>query len=230
MKHTKDLIKELLNTRLRLILSGAIILLAIVLTFSWLVNRANAAISQPKEDRLVVNTYSFHQKEDSDSKGSPQIVLPCVYGDIYLSFDETNEREREIRNGEPIISEKNWEPSRHSARLIKIANNGTLAARAKVFINTIDGGLGEVLWYELVPVTKNIFGKLVPVDGFNLDNAEKRISEVSKDAEKIGIIRLMPNESRLFVLVYGMYSVSGNTYQGKDFAASISVIATQDID
>lgn len=116
-----------------------------------------------------------------------------------------------------IISEELWEPGKSNAKLLKVSNNGNLAAKVKLNFSITDGGLAEALWFDFVQVKDG------QVQGQFTKRPMKSIGDLAKNHE----VKLQANENVQYVLVYGMKEEADNTYQGKNFSLDVTINATQ---
>lgn len=135
----------------------------------------------------------------------------------------------DIEQTGPIIGEANWEPGRTNAKLLTVTNTGTLAARVKLdFDIVMDTGLESALWFDFIRVGPNneITGTYERRAMSMLEAVAAATEITLGPASSDGSVAAQPN-SVSFILVYGMAEEAGNDAQGKEFRATVHVLAAQ---
>ncbi|GAA6395779.1 hypothetical protein [Solibaculum mannosilyticum] len=203
------------TTKRSLLASGLAVLVCIAMlagtTFAWftdsIVNKGNKIQS----GSLSIDAYAY----DLDKDGTGGFTIEGVNGGKPFTFEEEGQNLKE--DSSPILNETLWEPGKSSAKLLKVQNNGTLAAKIKLDFTVIDGGLQDALWFDFVQVK----------DGQVTGQFTKRpMSELATIAQNLEL-PVLKDESLQFILVYGMNEEAGNEYQDKSFSADIILNATQ---
>lgn len=155
-------------------------------------------------------------------------TIEGVNGGKAFGFGEAADLEAEGTG--PIISETLWEPGKTSAKLLTVTNNGNLAAKVKLSFDIAeDSGLTGALWYDFVQIKDGqAVGQFTrrPMSTLNgyADGIELPLGPANEDGSAKDAA--LPN-SVSFILAYGMDEEAGNEYQGKSFAAAVSILATQ---
>lgn len=203
------------STKKSLWASGISVLICAALlvgtSFAWFTDSVSNSGNKIKAGTLMIDAYCYDLEE-----GKTDFKIDEVNGGKQFGFSDTGRNLKTDKKS--IIEENEWEPGISSAKLLKVENNGTLAAKIKLDFDVIENGLTEALWFDFVQVSGN------DISG----NFEKRpMSELESLAEAFGEVPILGGESLQFILVYGMYESAGNTYKGKSFAADISILATQ---
>ena len=203
------------QTKKSLRTSGLALLLCITMlvgtTFAWFTDSVTNSGNKIQSGTLDIGAEAFDV-----GTGGTQVTIPGVNGDQPITFEQTG-ADLEIST-EPIINDSLWEPGKSSAKLLKVTNSGSLAAKVKLAFQVTDGGLQNALWFDFVKVAEN-----GTVEG----TFQKRpMSSLAAVADKVEV-SLSAKESVQFVLVYGMDEGAGNEYQGKTFTADVIINATQ---
>ncbi len=206
------------STKKSLIASGVALLASVALlagtTFAWFTDS-------------VTNTGNKIQAGTLDITATVAEVAPDVTAFIIknATTGETVNGGKPFGFGEPrdiekvpgaIISEENWEPGQSSAKLLTVTNNGTLAAKVKLDFSVIESELAGALWYDFIRVT----------DGAAQGTFTKRPMSTLEEMEALEF-PLESGENLRFILVYGMDEEAGNAFQGKSFAADVTILAKQ---
>lgn len=201
MKKTK---KSLLFSGLALMMSA---LLLAGTTFAWFTDSVTNKGNVITSGNLSIDAVAY----DVDTTKDTYTFSGVNNGDAFGFKDEGTNLKGE--NVDPIISEKLWEPGISDAKLLKVTNNGTLAADVQVKFDVKDGGLMNALWFDFINTENGQFTK-------------RPMSQLAALGDAT-TITLEKGQSVSFILVYGMNEEAGNEYQGKDFSADVKIIATQ---
>lgn len=205
MKSTK---KSLLASGISLLASAALLAGA---TFAWftdsVVNTGNVITA----GRLAINAYAYALGD-----GGQSFTIPGVNNDNAFTFEADADRQDLKADTSPIIGEELFEPGKSSAKLLKVVNAGTLAAKVKLEFKT-SGDLTDALWFDFVQVKG---GKVI-------GQFQKRPMNTLATFAQTLELPVLRDESVEFILVYGMYENAGNDYQGDSFSADVTILATQ---
>ena len=199
--------KTVLGSILALAVSVALLAGA---TFAWftdsIVNSGNTITAG--ELKIEATAYDY------DENGAGGYEIAGVNGDNALNFETAGQDLR--TNGAAIIQETNWEPGASNAKLLKVENAGTLAAKVKLDFTT-SGDLTDALWFDFIQVEG---GKIA---GTFTKRPMNTLAELAEDIE----LTIKAYANVQFILVYGMYEDAGNDYQGKSFEVDVAIKATQ---
>ena len=152
---------------------------------------------------------------------NPRYTIEGINGGQPFDFGTPLDLEAKDEQGQSVnqmINESLWEPGKSNAKLLTVTNNGSLAAKIKLSFEIKDDGLQNALWYDLIQVKDGqVIGQLT----------KREMSTLKAFAESVEL-PLSAGNSLQFILVYGMKEEAGNEYQGKGFAADVSIVAKQD--
>ncbi|MCO7137276.1 hypothetical protein NIF40_07005 [[Clostridium] leptum] len=203
------------TTKRSLLASGLAVLVCIAMlagtTFAWFTDSVVNKGNKIQSGSLSIDAYAY----DLDKDGTGGFTIEGVNGGNPFSFEEEGQDLKKDPN--PILNETLWEPGKSSAKLLKVQNNGTLAAKIKLEFVLTDGGLQDALWFDFVQVKG---GK---VTGQFTKRPMSELATIAQDLE----LPVLKDESLQFILVYGMNEEAGNEYQDKNFSADIAILATQ---
>ena len=199
--------KTVLGSILALAVSVALLAGA---TFAWftdsIVNSGNTITAG--ELKIEATAYDY------DENGAGGYEIAGVNGDNALNFETAGQDLR--TNGAAIIQETNWEPGASNAKLLKVENAGTLAAKVKLDFTT-SGDLTGALWFDFIQVEE---GKIT---GTFTKRPMNTLAALAEDIE----LTIEEGVNVQFILVYGMYEDAGNDYQGAEFAVDVAILAKQ---
>ncbi len=209
MKDTKS------STKKSLLASGLALLVCCAMligtTFAWFTDNVVNTGNKIQAGTLLINAYAYDIGEDGLS-----YTVEGINGDQPFTFEKEGQNLKETTA--PIINESLWEPGKTSAKLLKVENAGTLAAKIKLDFTT-SGDLTGALWFDFIQV-----GEGNTVTG---SFTERPMNTLDTFAENLELPLLENGDSLQFILVYGMYETANNDYQGDSFTADVSILATQ---
>lgn len=198
-----------------LVASGLAVAVSVALlagtTFAWftdsVVNKGNSI--QSGTLGITAEAYEVDDNKDTYTIGG-------LNGGKPFGFEDTaNDLENEDYH---VIQENNWEPGQSNAKLLKVTNNGSLAAKIKLQAAVADSGLENALWFDFIKVE----------DGEAVGQFTKRpMSQLADFVSTMDNTILNAKESLEFILAYGMNEEAGNEYQDKGYSADVSIVATQ---
>ncbi len=180
-------------------------------TFAWftdsIVNSGNTITA----GTLKINAYAF---DCDDEATGTEYTIDEVNGGKPFKFSATG---RDLSSeSEKVIEEEKWEPGKSSAKLLQVANGGSLAAKVKLDFTT-SGALTDVLWFDFIQVEG---GKIA---GTFTKRPMNELAELAKNRE----FQLKEKEKVEYIFVYGMNEDANNDYQGKTFTVDVAILAKQ---
>ena len=116
-------------------------------TFAWFTDSVSSSGNRIQAGTLNITATAAGY----DQNGSTQITVPDgVIAGNTLIFGAAEDIEAE--GAKPVISESNWEPGQRNAKLLTVANSGSLAAKIKLEFNVTNGELTDALWFDFIQV------------------------------------------------------------------------------
>ena len=200
--------KSLLASGVSLLASAALLAGA---TFAWFTDSVTNSGNKIQAGKLAINAYAYDLAADS----TDGFTIEGVNGDKAFAFEATPQNLK--TDTTPIINDTLFEPGRSNAKLLKVENAGTLAAKIRLEFQIMDGSLTDALWFDFVQVK----------DGAVVGAFQKRpMSELETIADGMEL-PLLANENVQFILVYGMDESAGNAFMEKTFSADVAIVAAQ---
>ena len=181
-------------------------------TFAWFTDSVVNTGNKIQSGNLSIGAYAYDLAED----GEGGFEIEGVNGGKAFAFETEGQNLKE--DDAPIISKELFEPGKSNAKLLKVENEGTLAAKIKVDFTVEDGGLMEALWFDFVQVE----------DGEVKGNFTRRpMNTLETFAENLELPLLEKGDNVQFILVYGMDENAGNAFKDKSFTVDVAILATQ---
>ena len=203
-------------TKKSLIASGISLAVSVALlvgsTFAWFTDSVTNKGNKIQAGNLKIGAYAYDLDMDGTGKS---FTIEGVNGGNAFKFEADPQDLNTVDS--PIINETLWEPGKSNAKLLKVVNEGTLAAEIKLDFET-SGELTGALWFDFVKVENGkITGKF-----------EKRpMKTLGEVAQALELPIINKDDTLQFILVYGMYEEAGNEYMGESFTADVTILAKQ---
>ena len=201
--------KSLLASGVALLASAALLAGT---TFAWFTDSVVNTGNKIQAGNLSIGAYAYDLAED----GEGGFTIAGVNGGNPFKFETEGQDLKTDKN--PIINDTLFEPGKSSAKLLKVENEGTLAAKIKLDFTVEDGGLMEALWFDFVKVENG-----EAVGSFT----RRPMNTLETFAENLELPLLENGDNVQFILVYGMDENAGNTFKEKSFTADVAILATQ---
>ena len=204
------------STKKSLIASGISLAVSVALmvgsTFAWFTDSVTNKGNKIQAGSLKIGAYAY----DLDMDGTGEsFTVADVNGGNAFTFESDPQDLR--TDGTAIINDTDWEPGKSNAKLLKVVNEGTLAAEIKLNFET-SGELESALWFDFVKVE----------NGAVTGNFEKRpMNTLSAVAQALELPIIKKGDTLQFILVYGMYEEAGNEYMEDSFTADVTILAKQ---
>ena len=232
MTKQKNTKKALLTSVLSMMLCMAMLIGS---TFAWftdsvtsgknIIKAGNLDISATVHELAAWDGGSYENKEIWNYPVSYTLTQDFINkgtGDNVFAFPDEGEN---LNGNADFMSDSLFEPGKTFVKMIRVKNDGSLAAKIKLHFNVEDGGLQDALWFALATTDgeQEIQLNRQPMSGLN--EALNALSDLvlmpkgttgSKFGDTIDII-----------FAYGMNEEAGNEYQKRSFEATMSILATQ---
>lgn len=187
-------------------------------TFAWFTDSITNSGNTIQSGELAIDATAY-DRVDTEAGGLTVTIGEgnVASGTYYFEAEGTS-----LRNGDPVITEENWQPGDMNAKLFTVSNEGSIDAVVSFeFENETRYGrndIEEALWFVFLPVNSDN-----SVNGAVIQRPMSEIGDVAEDG-----YALAPESSISFVLLYGMDENAGNEFQDGEFEASLTINATQE--
>lgn len=201
------------NIKSKLITSIAVLVGCVTLlvgtSFAWFTDSITNSGNKIQAGELKISATAYDL-----GTGGKSYTVSGVNGGKAFTFEADGQDLATVNT--PIINETDWEPGKTSAKLLTVSNEDQLSAKIKLSFTTA-GELTNALWYDFVQVGES---------GVTGTFTQREMSTLSAFAGAMEFT-LETNETLSFIFVYGMKTSAGNEYQGKEFTADVTILATQ---
>lgn len=138
------------NMKKTLLASGMTIAFSMVLlvgtTFALFTGSVSNNDNKITAGILKMGGYAYSSLENPVEGGTTVTI-----GNENYYFDSAGQNLRE--DNKASIDETNFDPTKTYAKLYEVKNEGTMNFKCKFdFFNSFDGGLGDKLWFDFVPL------------------------------------------------------------------------------
>lgn len=189
-------------------------------TFAWFTDSITNSGNTIQSGELAIDATAYDRVDTPETDG----LTVTIDGENVASGTYYFEAEgASLRNGDPVITEENWQPGDMNAKLFTVSNEGSIDAVVSLDF-FVSGDLAQYLWYDFIAVN--------PADGSLLGEFLQRndLNTISDLADSYGEVTLKPEEQVTFLFVYGLPTSATNEAMNKAVNVNVVVSAKQNVE
>lgn len=188
-------------------------------TFAWFTDSITNSGNTIQSGELAIDATAY-DRVDTEAGGLTVTIGEgnVASGTYYFEAEGTS-----LRNGDPVITEENWQPGDMNAKLFTVSNEGSIDAVVSLDF-FVSGDLAEAMWYDFIAVD--------PADGSLLGEFLQRndLNTISDLADSYGEVTLKPEEQVTFLFVYGMSTDATSEYMNSSVDVKVVIAAKQNVE
>ncbi len=188
-------------------------------TFAWFTDSITNSGNTIQSGELAIDATAY-DRVDTEAGGLTVTIGEgnVASGTYYFEAEGTS-----LRNGDPVITEENWQPGDMNAKLFTVSNEGSIDAVVSLDF-FVSGDLAEAMWYDFIAVD--------PANGTILGEFLQRndLNTISDLADSYGEVTLEPEEQVTFLFVYGLPTSATNEAMNKAVNVNVVVSAKQNVE
>ena len=196
-------------------------------TFAWFTDSITNSGNTIQSGELAIDATAYDRVDTYETDGLTVTIdgENVASGTYYFEADGTS-----LRNGDPVITEENWQPGDMNAKLFTVSNEGSIDAVVSLDF-FVSGDLAQYLWYDFIAVN--------PADGtilgeFLQRNDLRTLQTLAADRE----FTLSPAAGLedgevsqvTFLFVYGLPTSATNEAMNKAVNVNVVVSAKQNVE
>ncbi len=189
-------------------------------TFAWFTDSITNSGNTIQSGELAIDATAYDRVDAAETDGLTVTIGEgnVASGTYYFEAEGTS-----LRNGDPVITEENWQPGDMNAKLFTVSNEGSIDAVVSLDF-FVSGDLAEAMWYDFIAVN--------PADGTILGEFLQRndLNTISDLADSYGEVTLKPEEQVTFLFVYGLPTSATNEAMNKAVNVNVVVSAKQNVE
>lgn len=189
-------------------------------TFAWFTDSITNSGNTIQSGELAIDATAYDRVDTPETDGLTVTIdgENVASGTYYFEADGAS-----LRNGDPVITEENWQPGDMNAKLFTVSNEGSIDAVVSLDF-FVSGDLAEAMWYDFIAVD--------PADGSLLGEFLQRndLNTISDLADSYGEVTLEPEEQVTFLFVYGLPTSATNEAMNKAVNVNVVVSAKQNVE
>lgn len=189
-------------------------------TFAWFTDSITNSGNTIQSGELAIDATAYDRVDTPETDG----LTVTIDGENVASGTYYFEAEgASLRNGDPVITEENWQPGDMNAKLFTVSNEGSIDAVVSLDF-FVSGDLAQYLWYDFIAVD--------PANGTILGEFLQRndLNTISDLADSYGEVTLEPEEQVTFLFVYGLPTSATNEAMNKAVNVNVVVSAKQNVE
>ena len=188
-------------------------------TFAWFTDSITNSGNTIQSGELAIDATAY-DRVDTETDGLTVTIdgENVASGTYYFEAEGTS-----LRNGDPVITEENWQPGDMNAKLFTVSNEGSIDAVVSLDF-FVSGDLAEAMWYDFIAVD--------PANGTILGEFSQRndLNTISDLADSYGEVTLEPEEQVTFLFVYGMSTDATSEYMNSSVDVKVVIAAKQNVE
>ena len=196
-------------------------------TFAWFTDSITNSGNTIQSGELAIDATAYDRVDTYETDGLTVTIdgENVASGTYYFEADGTS-----LRNGDPVITEENWQPGDMNAKLFTVSNEGSIDAVVSLDF-FVSGDLAQYLWYDFIAVN--------PADGtilgeFLQRNDLRTLQTLAADRK----FTLSPAAGLedgevsqvTFLFVYGLPTSATNEAMNKAVNVNVVVSAKQNVE
>lgn len=189
-------------------------------TFAWFTDSITNSGNTIQSGELAIDATAYDRVDAAETDGLTVTIggENVASGTYYFEAEGTS-----LRNGDPVITEENWQPGDMNAKLFTVSNEGSIDAVVSLDF-FVSGDLAEAMWYDFIAVD--------PANGTILGEFSQRndLNTISDLADSYGEVTLKPEEQVTFLFVYGLPTSATNEAMNKAVNVNVVVSAKQNVE
>lgn len=189
-------------------------------TFAWFTDSITNSGNTIQSGELAIDATAYDRVDTPETDGLTVTIdgENVASGTYYFEADGAS-----LRNGDPVITEENWQPGDMNAKLFTVSNEGSIDAVVSLDF-FVSGDLAEAMWYDFIAVD--------PANGTILGEFLQRndLNTISDLADSYGEVTLEPEEQVTFLFVYGLSTSATNEAMNKAVNVNVVVSAKQNVE
>lgn len=196
-------------------------------TFAWFTDSITNSGNTIQSGELAIDATAYDRVDAAETDG---LTVTIGEGNVASGTYYFEEEGASLRNGDPVITEENWQPGDMNAKLFTVSNEGSIDAVVSLDF-FVSGDLAQYLWYDFIAVN--------PADGtilgeFLQRNDLRTLQTLAADRE----FTLSPAADLedgevsqvTFLFVYGLPTSATNEAMNKAVNVNVVVSAKQNVE
>ena len=189
-------------------------------TFAWFTDSITNSGNTIQSGELAIDATAYDRGDAAEGDG---LAVTSGGGNVASGTYYFEAEGASLRNGDPVITEENWQPGDMNAKLFTVSNEGSIDAVVSLDF-FVSGDLAEAMWYDFIAVD--------PANGTILGEFLQRndLNTISDLADSYGEVTLEPEEQVTFLFVYGLPTSATNEAMNKAVNVNVVVSAKQNVE
>lgn len=189
-------------------------------TFAWFTDSITNSGNTIQSGELAIDATAYDRVDAAETDG---LAVTIGEGNVASGTYYFEAEGASLRNGDPVITEENWQPGDMNAKLFTVSNEGSIDAVVSLDF-FVSGDLAEAMWYDFIAVD--------PANGTILGEFSQRndLNTISDLADSYGEVTLEPEEQVTFLFVYGMSTDATSEYMNSSVDVKVVIAAKQNVE
>lgn len=196
-------------------------------TFAWFTDSITNSGNTIQSGELAIDATAYDRVDAAETDG---LTVTIGEGNVASGTYYFEAEGASLRNGDPVITEENWQPGDMNAKLFTVSNEGSIDAVVSLDF-FVSGDLAQYLWYDFIavdPANGTILGEFLQRNDLSTLQAlaadrEFTLSPAAglEDGEVSQVT---------FLFVYGLPTSATNEAMNKAVNVNVVVSAKQNVE
>lgn len=196
-------------------------------TFAWFTDSITNSGNTIQSGELAIDATAYDRVDAAETDG---LTVTIGEGNVASGTYYFEAEGASLRNGDPVITEENWQPGDMNAKLFTVSNEGSIDAVVSLDF-FVSGDLAQYLWYDFIavdPANGTILGEFLQRNDLNTLQtlaADREFTLSPAAGLEDGEVSQVT-----FLFVYGLPTSATNEAMNKAVNVNVVVSAKQNVE
>lgn len=196
-------------------------------TFAWFTDSITNSGNTIQSGELAIDATAYDRVDAAETDG---LTVTIGEGNVASGTYYFEAEGASLRNGDPVITEENWQPGDMNAKLFTVSNEGSIDAVVSLDF-FVSGDLAQYLWYDFIavdPANGTILGEFLQRN--DLTTLQTLAADREFTLSPAADLEDGEVSQVTFLFVYGLPTSATNEAMNKAVNVNVVVSAKQNVE
>lgn len=196
-------------------------------TFAWFTDSITNSGNTIQSGELAIDATAYDRVDAAETDG---LTVTIGEGNVASGTYYFEAEGASLRNGDPVITEENWQPGDMNAKLFTVSNEGSIDAVVSLDF-FVSGDLAQYLWYDFIavdPANGTILGEFLQRN--DLSTLQALAADREFPLSPAAGLEDGEVSQVTFLFVYGLPTSATNEAMNKAVNVNVVVSAKQNVE
>ena len=196
-------------------------------TFAWFTDSITNSGNTIQSGELAIDATAYDRVDAAETDG---LTVTIGEGNVASGTYYFEAEGASLRNGDPVITEENWQPGDMNAKLFTVSNEGSIDAVVSLDF-FVSGDLAEAMWYDFIavdPANGTILGEFLQRN--DLTTLQTLAADREFPLSPAAGLEDGEVSQVTFLFVYGLSTSATNEAMNKAVNVNVVVSAKQNVE